>query len=138
MPYSLHGQQRMEQGNSVRQALENVTTVRMLGALRERVLHVAAATAMVALAIAATPSHAITQGVYNATQKPGSSGAGCANCHNPQGGTVASVTIAGPATLDAGATGTYTVTATQAVTLAGVRMGINVAASDGSLGNAAG
>ena len=98
-----------------------------------------AATAMVAIAIASMPSHAITQGVFNATLKPGSSAGGCgASCHNPQGGTVASVTIAGPATLDAGATGIYTVTATQTAPVANVKMGVNVAASDGALGNSTG
>ena len=101
-------------------------------------LKIFAATAFAAAAIAAAPAHAITQGVFNATLKPDSTGGGCASCHNPTPGSIASVTIQGPATLDAGATGIYTVTATQATPAAGVKMGVNVAASDGTLGNATG
>ena len=106
--------------------------------IRKVVLKMMFATAAVAIAIASLPSHAISQGVFNATQKPGSSGGGCATCHNPTPGTIASVVIQGPATLDAGATGIYTVLATQTTPTAGVKMGVNVAASDGTLGNATG
>ena len=122
----------------MKQALEFVPTEANGKSLRARMLQMMAVTAMLAIAIASTPSHAISQGVSNATLKPGSTGGGCTSCHNPQGGSIASVTIAGPATLDAGATGTYTVTATQVTPAAGVRMGLNVAASNGTLSNATG
>ena len=101
-------------------------------------LRMAFATALVAIAITSLPSHALSDGVYNATLKPGTTNFGCAACHDPTPGTLASVAIAGPATLDAGATGIYTVTATQSSPAAGVKMGVDVAASDGTLGNAAG
>ena len=107
----------MEQGNSVKEAIEFVTTARALESLRARMLKMTAAAVMVAIAMVSMPSHAITQGVFAATLKPKSSGGGCASCHNPQGGTIASVTIVGPATLDAGTTGIYTVTATQEMTI---------------------
>ena len=100
-------------------------------------LKICAATAFAA-AIASAPAHAITQGVSNATLKPGSTGGGCATCHNPTPGSIASVTIQGPATLDAGATGIYTITATLTTPAAGIKMGVNVAAGDGALGNATG
>lgn len=115
------------QGRAVKAARDNTILLKIF-----------AATAFVAAAITAAPAQAITQGVSNATQKPGSTGGGCATCHNPTPGSIASVTIQGPATLDAGATGIYTVTATQATPAAGIKMGINVAASDGTLGNATG
>ena len=90
------------------------------------------------LALVPEAAFAIRQGVFNTTNKPGSAGGGCGSCHNPQGGAVASVTITGPATLDAGASGIYTVTATQGTPSAGVKMGFNAAADDGLLSVVAG
>ncbi|QJR16529.1 choice-of-anchor V domain-containing protein [Usitatibacter palustris] len=90
------------------------------------ILRLAAAALCVAFA---SPSVlANSTGVIGTTNKSG--GSGCNGCHGAAGGNMASVAITGPASLTAGQAGTYTVTATQVTGSAGVKMGVNVAASD--------
>jgi hypothetical protein len=113
--------------------------------VRARIATMLALLCLAIMALAPRASYAISFGVVSATQKPGSSGGGCASCHNVGGtsagsatGNVASVVISGPTTLDAGASGIYTVTLSQVATAIGVKAGINVEASDGVLSNVAG
>ena len=70
------------------------------------------------------------QGPTGKTQKSG--GAGCTGCHGPTPPYFQnlSVTISGPSTLAPGIAGTYFVTATVFPTGAGLKMGVNIAASD--------
>ncbi len=58
-------------------------------------------------------------------------GAGCGTCHT--GTQTATVSITGPATLYPGQVGSYTVTNASGIATAGLRMGVNVASSDGTL-----
>ena len=58
-------------------------------------------------------------------------GAGCGTCHT--GTQTATVTITGPATLYPGQVGSYTVTNALGIATAGLKMGVNVASSDGTL-----
>lgn len=65
-------------------------------------------------------------GVTGKTNKTGGAGCTGSGCHGAQ---TATVTISGPSSLNAGQTGTYT------VTLSGsTKTGVNIAASDGTLG----
>jgi alpha-tubulin suppressor-like RCC1 family protein len=90
--------------------------------------------AFAALMLANQSAWALSDGIAGRTNRDG--GLGCANsaCHGNQaadGGM--SVIISGPTSLLPGAVGNYTVTSTRATIGAGVLMGVNIAASDGTL-----
>ena len=119
--------------------------VRSIPFHRARIGTLLAVICLAAMALAPRVSFAISQGVISATNKPGSSGGGCASCHNVGGssagdpnGNVASVVVSGPPTVDAGASAVYTITLTQTTAVAGVKAGFNVEVSDGTLGVLAG
>ena len=90
-----------------------------------------AAAGLLGLALVAVPqmASAVSSGVAGKTNGAG----GCASCHGTAADPTISVTITGSATLTAGALGTYTVTASKPAAVDGLKMGVDVAASDGTL-----
>ena len=81
----------------------------------------------------ATPARAVISGIDGNTNKPiAGVGHRCGDCHG--GGTTPTVAFAGPASLNSGQTGQYTLTVTTGSTRVGAAVAVTPDANDGSAG----